>query len=695
VKYDEEINAEDASTSHGLVAQLVGSQKRVLDVGCATGRLAEFLERQGNEVWGVELDPQLAELARSRLRTVLVGDVEEVDLVAEFGLASVDVVIFADVLEHLKDPVGALRQARELLAEGGYVVASIPNIAHGASRLALLQGRFDYREEGLLDDTHLRFFTRPTIDGLMRSAGFVITEWQHTTAGPFGTEIPLSPQDFPAEVVAGVEQDPDSRIYQFVVRAVPLGSRAAEEVIAAQLDELAFLRGEFAALARGLADVPGLPVVGVLEAADPHEMTPLVHLRTGVVLAELRRRLAGFAVRVYGIQEQPGDTGLAGEPVQPVLPWNPQRRAQVGAEAEAMVVLAGVEVHPLLKEFVADLGQTTPTVQVLAPDLPSGATGWGAPRPVIAEDPTAVRPPADPLVLVGRLAQPEFLRQRAAYLGLLGRLPNRPGFILVYLTGVDGDDRSRAAQALESLARRAAAALLVIDAEETLGSSVGRTLPSTDLTSTDLVATVGSAGLVITNSSSLLAVASGLGRPAFGVAGRQNTSVSSTTRTSGDDQLLDRLDELVTLAPAVMTDSQVEHRRDQTAGSLDLWFDDLAGELLPAGVRQLRTSAPARVAELAEQVRTLESVNAGLRKRLAHERTFISNYVRGIVKGDHPDSDTATYSGGSERALQDFRSGQAEIERLQKEIAAIYATRTMRSLQPLRGLYARLRSRLR
>src|SRR5262249_35695807 len=156
-------------------------------------QLAEFLQRQGNEVSGVEIDPDLAEMAKSRVETVVVGDVEQLDLVAEFGPASVDVVVFADVLEHLKNPLAALRQARRLLAEGGYVVASIPNIAHGAARLALLQGNFEYRELGLLDDTHLRFFTRSSVDSLFRSAGFVVIEWHQTTAGPFDTEIPLSP----------------------------------------------------------------------------------------------------------------------------------------------------------------------------------------------------------------------------------------------------------------------------------------------------------------------------------------------------------------------------------------------------------------------------------------------------------------------------------------------------------------------
>ena len=335
----------------------------------------QFLERQGNEVSGVELDPALAEIAKSRLRTVVVGDVEQLDLVAEFGRASVDVVIFADVLEHLKNPLAALRQARELLAEGGYVVASIPNIAHGAARLGLLQGRFEYRDLGLLDDTHLRFFTRSSVENLLRSAGFIVTEWQQTTADPFGTEIRLRPDDFPTDVVEQIEQDPDSRTYQFVVRAIPFGTPSGDEAVTAELTaagrEVERLRGEVAAIARGLSSVPRRPVIGLLEAAHPAELRTLARLRTAVVLAELRRRMLGFEVRAYGLHPEPIETGVVGETVRPLLPWDQARCAQVASEVEAMVVAAGTLAHPDLAAIVEDLGQAGCTVTAVQPDPPA------------------------------------------------------------------------------------------------------------------------------------------------------------------------------------------------------------------------------------------------------------------------------------------------------------------------------------
>ena len=701
MKYDAKIDPHDLTTSHGLVASLVGSHKRVLDVGCANGQLAEFLQGQDNDVSGVELDADLAEVAKSRLQRVVVGDVEQFDLVAEFGPASVDVVVFADVLEHLKNPLAALRQARELLAEDGFVVASIPNIAHGAIRLALLQGRFEYRELGLLDDTHLRFFTRSSLDSLFRSAGFIVEEWRQTTAGSFDTEIPLSATDFSSEIVERIDRDRDSRTYQFVVRALPLGTQSGDQVVASELAskerELQLLRGEVLAIASALGDVPRPPVVGLLASGESSAPAVVARLRTAVALAELRRRLAGFVVRAYGLHDEPAETALVGEVARPLLPWNPTRSAQVSAEVEAVVALGGIPPSPGLQAVVDDLVRVGCPLYVVAPETPPWLTG--SPPPGLATAPGSgsagvARSVADPLSLIGRLAGRELLLQRADYLSVREQLPQTAGFVLGYLAAVDPGARARAAQALESIATRAGTDLVVIDAVDTLGSSPGRTLASSELTPLDLLATMAVAGLVVSDSPAMLALATGLARPALGVMTGEGSSGVSLPAAVGKDQVVGRLDELVALAPVATADPALAQRRDEVAGSLDLFFDDLAGELLSAGVRPLRLAAPQRLAELTDQVLTLESVNAGLRVQLAREQAIIAN---SLGRPRHQDqlgggsSDLPT--SGSERTLLELRRGVAEIERLQDEITAIYATRTMRTLQPARRIYARLRSR--
>lgn len=221
-KYDTVVDLADRNNSHTLMVELIGSNKRVLDVGCANGYLAKVLtEERSCTVSGVEYDAKAAEEARPVLEQLVVGDLEQLDLAEELGDAKFDVIVFGDVLEHLRDPLPVLRSSRRLLAPGGYVVISIPNVAHGAVRLSLLQGRFDYRPLGLLDSTHIRFFTRDNLKAMLRDAGFAATDFLRTTAGLYETELGVQPGDAPEEVVQELLADPDATTYQFVLRAVP------------------------------------------------------------------------------------------------------------------------------------------------------------------------------------------------------------------------------------------------------------------------------------------------------------------------------------------------------------------------------------------------------------------------------------------------------------------------------------------
>lgn len=154
------------SASHRLVIDLVAPGSRVLDVGCAEGYLAAELVARGCEVVGIEPDARAAAAARERGIEVLELDVETIPLAA----ARFDVVVFADVLEHLRDPVAVLRQA----LPAGRAVVSLPNVAHWTGRRALLRGRFPREDHGLFDRTHLRFYTRESARELAREAGFRI-----------------------------------------------------------------------------------------------------------------------------------------------------------------------------------------------------------------------------------------------------------------------------------------------------------------------------------------------------------------------------------------------------------------------------------------------------------------------------------------------------------------------------------------
>lgn len=256
-KYDVDPELTDPNNSHTLLVEMAGSNKRVLDVGCSTGYLSRILVGRGNQVSGVEYDAAAAEEARQFLAKLVVGDLESLDLVAEFGEATFDVVVFGDVLEHLRDPLPVLRQARRLLAPGGSVLLSIPNIAHGDVRMALLLGRFQYRNLGLLDETHIRFFTRESLSGFLHDAGFTPVDIRRTTAPLFHTEIGVREDEVDPAVVAQLRQDPEAETYQFVVRAAPDDAVQAAEEVALRAEQqerrLHFLESEVARLREALA----------------------------------------------------------------------------------------------------------------------------------------------------------------------------------------------------------------------------------------------------------------------------------------------------------------------------------------------------------------------------------------------------------------------------------------------------------
>ncbi|MEA3076285.1 MAG: hypothetical protein QOF60_1193 [Actinomycetota bacterium] len=221
-KYAAQIDLDNDNDSHVLMVRLVGGGKRVLDVGCWTGDMAVYLAAQNTEVVGIERDEQAANGAAERIAQGVVGDVEQVDLLDALGPKPFDVVVFGDVLEHLVDPAATLRRMRPVLAPGGYVVASVPNVAHGSVRLRLLEGNFRYTDVGLLDRTHLRFFTRETLHELFEEAGFAVVETRETTIDPLlAPEAPLTDAGLDPAVVDQVRADPEAHVYQFVVKAVP------------------------------------------------------------------------------------------------------------------------------------------------------------------------------------------------------------------------------------------------------------------------------------------------------------------------------------------------------------------------------------------------------------------------------------------------------------------------------------------
>ncbi len=258
-KYNFSIDLNNKNLAHTIMIDLVGKGKRVLDVGCATGYLDRVLVEMGCVVTGLEANGEAAALARQYCEEVVNADVEQFDWKRTLGETRFDVILFGDVLEHLKDPGSVLRAARDFLSPEGYVVASIPNVAHASVRIQLLQGVFQYRSLGLLDETHLRFFTFHSIKEMFDRAGYVIVDMRRVKLGPFDTEFNLQCDGVPQGVLEYVLEDPEATTYQFVCRA-----HATNQPIALSFElkdvqkELSSAQGRIDTLTAGLKETKDL-----------------------------------------------------------------------------------------------------------------------------------------------------------------------------------------------------------------------------------------------------------------------------------------------------------------------------------------------------------------------------------------------------------------------------------------------------
>lgn len=148
----------------------------VLDIGCGGGATGKLVKDKfpGTRMIGVEINPHAAEHARRHLDHVVCAAVEDIVPARDFPDAAITTVLLLDVLEHLYDPWNALVRIHGWLAPGTRLIASVPNIRNLATLSDVAGGRFDYEANGVLDITHVRFFTRATLRDMFEQTGFVV-----------------------------------------------------------------------------------------------------------------------------------------------------------------------------------------------------------------------------------------------------------------------------------------------------------------------------------------------------------------------------------------------------------------------------------------------------------------------------------------------------------------------------------------
>jgi 2-polyprenyl-3-methyl-5-hydroxy-6-metoxy-1,4-benzoquinol methylase len=219
-RYNRDLDNE-GGWSLARLARWVPERATVLELGPASGYFTRHLsEVRGCIVDAIELDPEMAELARPWCRHLIVGDLETLRLKDSLPAgSSYQTIVAADVLEHLRDPGEILLQLKELLAPNGQILISVPNVAYAGLVADLIAGEFIYRDEGLLDRTHLRFFTRGSLAALLREAGLHPWLWE-AVVRPLGeSEFDARLNRLPHGLVDALTANPHALCYQWLTAA--------------------------------------------------------------------------------------------------------------------------------------------------------------------------------------------------------------------------------------------------------------------------------------------------------------------------------------------------------------------------------------------------------------------------------------------------------------------------------------------
>jgi len=199
---------------------------QIIEVGCSSGALAREFKKinPACHFLGIDIEPSYVEIAKEFCDEVAVGNIEEMGAAFYAQHADKECWVFADTLEHLRDPWRTLREIRSVIPSHGVVVASIPNVQHWSVFAKLSVGDFRYTDNGIFDRTHLRWFTRHTINEMFHECGFSIVQGE-----PRIFDEPQRAQFLPVigELARLCGANPneamnDALPFQYVLRAVPV-----------------------------------------------------------------------------------------------------------------------------------------------------------------------------------------------------------------------------------------------------------------------------------------------------------------------------------------------------------------------------------------------------------------------------------------------------------------------------------------
>lgn len=223
-KYDFVVDPSNRNSTYGLICERVPAEAAVLDIGCSSGNLGLALERlRGCRVLGIDIDRDAVAVARSRGIEAVVADLTHQPVAEVLGERRFDVIILADVLEHLVDPSAILAPVGSLLNPGGRILCSFPNITHLDVQVMLAQDEWRTQPTGILDETHLRFFTVASFTELAFACGYDVAAVDRVTLPLLGTEVldygqRLSLGEAAVAALAAISHqgNPNSDVYQYL-----------------------------------------------------------------------------------------------------------------------------------------------------------------------------------------------------------------------------------------------------------------------------------------------------------------------------------------------------------------------------------------------------------------------------------------------------------------------------------------------
>jgi len=216
LKYNFQIDMTTDNTL-SLLLRRIKPNSRVLEMGPATGYMTRYMsEILGCKVYCVEIDKEAAKIAELYSEKMIVGNLDDLEWGNELEKGSFDHIIFADVLEHLVDPWKVLTYATAFLKKNGTTLISVPNIAHNAILIGLYNDTFRYQSRGLLDETHIRFFTSKGFLELLGRANLAPIEWLGTIATPDYTELGVDYNEVPYSFGKALKRRENGNVYQYI-----------------------------------------------------------------------------------------------------------------------------------------------------------------------------------------------------------------------------------------------------------------------------------------------------------------------------------------------------------------------------------------------------------------------------------------------------------------------------------------------